>query len=245
MLRCPWQHDNEPRREVSWVHIARCDTNNGVRQIAWDNIKKINPNLILTAEDVFRIFDEERLIEIARYGLTWQSREAAVCKITDENVLVEIAQNDEDYRVRQEAVKGIGDEAILIRIIEKETYKEVLKPAIRNPNLKNKDVLEDYAKNHPNWNVRLAAVGNGNIDQDIVYEVAKEDKTWYVRNEAVSYIDDELRLKEIAKTDLHSWIRVNAIKHIEDMAFILDVVESDENRFVRESAKVRLKKLLS
>ena len=77
---------NKINDENVLVHIARFDTNNGVRQIAWDKIKKINPNLILTAEDVFRIFDEERLIEIARYGLTWQSREAAVSKITDENV---------------------------------------------------------------------------------------------------------------------------------------------------------------
>ena len=141
-------------------------------------------------------------------------------------------------------VKKITDEDVLIGIIESETYKEVLKEAIRNPNLKNEDVLEGYAKNHANWNVRLAAVGNPNISQDVVYDVAKTDRTWYVRNEAVSYIRDESRLKEIARTDLHSWIRVNAIKRIEDRAFVLSVIESDENRFVRESAKVRLKKLL-
>ena len=132
----------------------------------------------------------------------------------------------------------------MIDIIENETYKEVLKEAIRNPNLKDGDALEGYARSHGNWNVRLAAVGNVNIHQNVIYDVAKTDKVWYVRNEAVKYIDDESRLKEIAKTDLHSWIRVNAIRHIEDKAFVLDVIESDENRFVRESAKVRLKKLL-
>lgn len=226
------------------VHIARHDTNHGVRQLAWEKIKKNNPNLILTAEEVRIIFDEEKLIEIAKYGLTWQSRVVAVQKITNENVLADIAKNDEDYRVRQEAVKGISDEMVLISIVENETYKEVLKEAVRNPDLKDKDVLASYAKSHKNWNVRLAAVGNENISQDVVYEVAKTDKTWYVRNEAVSYINDELRLKEIAKTDFHSWIRVNAIKHIEDKVFILGVIESDDNRFVRESAKVRLKKLL-
>ena len=129
-------------------------------------------------------------------------------------------------------------------IIENETYKEVLKEAIRNPNLKDRDALEGYARNHGNWNVRLAAVGNANVPQDVIYNVAKTDKVWYVRNEEVKYIDDELRLKEIAKTDLHSWIRVNAVRRIEDKAFVLEVIESDENRFVRESAKVRLKRLL-
>ena len=89
---------------------------------------------------------------------------------------MKIAQNDEDYRVRQEAVKGIGDEAILISIIEKETYKEVLKPAVRNPNLKDKDVLADYAKNHPNWNVRLAAVGNVNINRTSCMKLQKRIK---------------------------------------------------------------------
>lgn len=173
-----------------------------------------------------------------------ESREAAIRKIRNQSVLAEIAQSDEDYRVRIEAVKGICDEEVLIGIVKKETYKEVLHETIRNPNLNDSEVLKDYAENHENWNVRLAAVGNPNIEQDVLYGVAKADKTWYVRNEAVKYINDELRLKEIAKTDLHSWVRVTAVKHIEDKAFILSVVENDENRFVRESAKVRLKKLL-
>ena len=81
-------------------------------------------------------------------------------------------------------------------------------------------------------------------NQDDLIDIALTNNDKYVRNEAVNYIHDEIKLKEIAKTNLHSWVRVNAIWHIEDKLFILNVIENDENRFVRKSAKERLKKLL-
>lgn len=128
------------------------------------------------------------LIDVATSAHSHRVRRKAVPRIEDPCVLAGIAMDDAHWSVQTAATKAIKDEGELTRIAYHHPRKNVNAAAVRNPFLRDPDVIADLALNHA--------------------------EPW-VRSLATDKLEDEVLLLEIARSDPESRVRAAAVDNLE------------------------------
>lgn len=89
----------------------------------------------------------------------------------------------------------------------------------------NNEILSNIAKNDKRIDIRMAAVGNL-TDQVILTCIAKEDEHIWVREAAVKKLTNQVVLADFAKNGERDSVRIIAFKNLTDQQLIADVVKN-------------------
>lgn len=186
---------------------------------AYGRLQFINPEseLFLNPQDVAKITDEEKLIEIIRFSIYKAPTIAGGSRINRRAVYPYLVCPDKRWEVRYEAVA--------------------------NPNLKDEGVLREVALNDYDIRVRCAAITNPNLnDQEFFSHLALNDSSYSVRCDAAEQIRDEEILKQIISNDSKSTVRVYAISNpnLKDQSFLTDLAFNDYDYNVRRAAVLKI-----
>ena len=105
--------------------------------------------------------------------------------------------------------------------------------------LTDQNVLADIAKNEKYSDVRKAAVEQL-TDQIELATIAKNDIDIYIRKAAVEKLTDQNVLADVAKNDTDSTVRKAAVEKLTDQNVLADVAKNDTDSVVRKAALEKL-----
>ena len=110
-----------------------------------------------------------------------------------QKILIEIAKTDKSEEVRQMAIKHLDDIDALIEIAQTDPDSEIRLEAISR--------IGDNAE----WCQKC---------QDILIQIAKTDKEYYIRSRVAEYIEDRKILIDIAQNDESDFVRKEIIRQL-------------------------------
>lgn len=138
----------------------------------------------------------------------------------------------------------------LLKTIDEENYKEIyyttqnriIKDAIAITST-DQDLLVYIAKNDKNWNARRNAIEE--IDskkyQDLLSKIAMNDISGEVRSEAVKKLSNKTILTNIFNNDKNNQVRIAALKNITNQKILVYYAKNDKDKYIRKAAVTNLK----
>lgn len=149
--------------------------------------------------------DEDELISLARDdSVEYARRATAIDTITNQDVLIDLALNDENNSIRSRAVENITDEEFLTKIALNDDEDSLIRGyAIKNPNLTNQETLLTIAKkpNEGSKTYAILKINDSNLKEELLFDVAKNDDSWFCREHAIDSMTDINNLKYLRDHD--------------------------------------------
>lgn len=176
------KNDIDPKNRISAVKKIKYKDQKLLVDIA-----KNDPDWDVRLAAVKKIKDESAIVDIAKNDDDYRVREATIIKIKNQAVIEDIAKNDASSRVRLVAVKRIVNQTVLAEIAKNDASSNVCEVAVMK--LKNESDLEDMAKNtNVWWTVRETAVKNPHLkNRNVLLDVVKHDPYYERVEERDSY----------------------------------------------------------
>lgn len=212
---------------------------------AYMRFKFINPDsgMLLTPWDVFKINDEEKLIDIIKHSIYKAPSVIAGERVDMNRVYPYLVCPDDRWEVRSAAVSNpvLSDEDLLLDIVMNDYDLRVRCAAVTNPNLQNQDLFRYLAKNDSKYSVRYDAVKYVS-DESILKEIISNDSSSTVRCSAIRNpnLCDKSFLKDLALNDYDYNVRIEAVLKISDNDILKRVFSNDPHGSVRQFACKRL-----
>lgn len=136
-----------------------------------------------------------------------------------------------DNPIRTLAIKYVTNSKFLEYIAINADRKYCRLAAVNNPNLRNERILAKVAKNDKSYYVSQNAMRKIN-DQKILMELFQSIKDSGLQKETLKRITDEKFLYNIALNHKDYYMRIVAAKNIEDTEKLTIILENEPNKFV-------------
>ena len=177
-------------------------------------------------------------------------RIGAVKELEDIEILENIAKNDADCRVCEEAIKKITNQTVLEDIAKNSPHYTSRIAAIKNPNLKNINILkiiattdgQEYANGEDCYPVRVEAIKkieNNSVLQGIINNSYDEEfkinkdmgyKYRYPIQAAIEKIDNQKTLRNIALNTNSELIFKSVCMKITNESYLIEVLLNNNVR---------------
>jgi hypothetical protein len=151
-------------------------------------------------------------------------------------IIAEISQNDESLEVRLAAIEKLTDQNLLMDITKHDKVLVARQLAYKVLGKENsQESIFDIARNDKNWINRKNAVDKLS-EQAFLVDIAKDEEKLEIRQAAITKLKDQSLLFEIAKNDKSLEIRRTAIKMLSNQNIILSFAKNDNDFEIRQFA---------
>lgn len=159
------------------------------------------------------------------------------------------------------ALRKVQNPEILKNLLKYTEDFFILKTIIADTVLFSEENLLDYAFNHENWKIRLAAIsvflldsifdGNcmeifesaeydGYAGRPDLTDIALNGENWHDRLVAALLIDDEHVLENVALNDLRDYVRIAAISGIDNQDLLVNIIRNNHRNDVLTVAGLKI-----
>jgi hypothetical protein len=236
--------------ELAAVGIWRIDSPSVLAELA---LKHSDARVRMGA--VMRLDDESALMSVLASESEYFILEAAVENLASPTLLARVAQTHPKKSARETAVRLLSEESLLATTARDDQNTDVREAADEHlavlaeckayqtlAAIQKQTELLALVRDHAEVSVRRVALAmalRGDVDQNELRTLARDDPDARIRQTAVAHLNDETILADLTRKDSDGEVRKAAVRRIRDKAVLQDLVKNGTPH-VRYQAKLAL-----